>query len=188
MLDSQYPIGVWPQRFPKAPAADLHGLPDYTSYATFNDDVAAENMDFLLMCYQAFGDERLIDPIIRGMNAFIVTQMGQPQPGWGLQHTLDLLPAAARSYEPKALTTHTTATNLQLLVRFYRLTGETKFLARIPEARLEGEVEVDEVYVVAGHKGQPAAVAKRGARGGDAGWLARRVGARSRRISHPSSA
>jgi hypothetical protein len=31
-----------------------------------------------------------------------------------------------------------------------------------PAARLEGEVEIDEVYVVAGHKGQPAAVAKRG--------------------------
>src|SRR6187455_2916074 len=41
-------------------------------------------------------------------------------------------------------------------------------VARIPEARLEGEVEIDEVYVVAGHKGQPAAVAKRGARGGAA--------------------
>jgi transposase-like protein len=41
-------------------------------------------------------------------------------------------------------------------------------VARIPEARLAGEVEIDEVYVVAGHKGQPAAVAKRGARGGDA--------------------
>src|SRR5690349_10962089 len=31
--------------------------------------------------------------------------------------------------------------------------------ARIPAVRLEGEVEIDEVYVVAGHKGQPAAVA-----------------------------
>src|SRR3982750_459632 len=41
-------------------------------------------------------------------------------------------------------------------------------VARTPEARLEGEVEVDEVYGVAGHKGQPAAVAKRGARGGAA--------------------
>jgi PelA/Pel-15E family pectate lyase len=133
VLDSQYPIGVWPQRFPKAQAAGLHGLPDYTSYATFNDDVAAENMDFLLMCYQAFGDERLIDPIIRGMNAFIVTQLGPAQPGWGLQHTLDLLPSGARTYEPKALVTHTTAANVGLLIRFYRLTGETKFLARIPE-------------------------------------------------------
>jgi PelA/Pel-15E family pectate lyase len=133
VVDSQYPIGVWPQRFPKAPAAGLHGLPDYTSYATFNDDVAAENMDFLLMCYQAFGDERLIDPIIRGMNAFIVTQLGPPQPGWGLQHTLDLQPSGARTYEPKALVTHTTAGNVALLIRFYRLTGETKYLARIPE-------------------------------------------------------
>src|SRR3954447_391486 len=34
--------------------------------------------------------------------------------------------------------------------------------ARLPPARLEGEVEIDEVYVVAGHKGNPAAVAKRG--------------------------
>jgi transposase-like protein len=37
--------------------------------------------------------------------------------------------------------------------------------AKLPPARLEGAVEIDEVYVVAGHKGQPAAVAKRGARG-----------------------
>ena len=134
VVDSQYPIGVWPQRFPAAPAASLHGAPDYTAYATFNDDVAAENMDFLLKCYQALGDERLLDPIVRGMNAFIVTQLGPPQPGWGLQHTLDLLPAAARTYEPKALVTHTSATNIELLIRFYRLTGETKFLARVPEA------------------------------------------------------
>jgi transposase-like protein len=35
--------------------------------------------------------------------------------------------------------------------------------ARIPPVRLRGEVEIDEVYVVAGHKGNPAAVAKRGA-------------------------
>jgi len=36
--------------------------------------------------------------------------------------------------------------------------------AKLPPARLEGEVEIDEVYVVAGHKGQPAAVAKKGGR------------------------
>ena len=35
-------------------------------------------------------------------------------------------------------------------------------VARMPPVRLEGEVEIDEVYVVAGHKGNPAAVAKRG--------------------------
>ena len=36
--------------------------------------------------------------------------------------------------------------------------------ARLPPARLEGAVEIDEVYVVAGHKGRPAAVAKKGGR------------------------
>jgi transposase-like protein len=35
-------------------------------------------------------------------------------------------------------------------------------LAKAAPVRLTGEVEIDEVYVVAGHKGQPAAVAKRG--------------------------
>jgi len=38
----------------------------------------------------------------------------------------------------------------------------TGLVARIPPVRLEGEVEIDEVYVVAGHKGNPTAVAKRG--------------------------
>src|SRR4051794_41936682 len=43
-------------------------------------------------------------------------------------------------------------------------------VAKAPEVSLSGEVEVDEVYVVAGHKGQPAAVAKRGGRADAAGW------------------
>ena len=58
--------------------------------------------------------------------------------------------------------------------------------ARIPAATLEGEVEIDEVYVVAGHKGQPAAVAKRGALGGAVAWQERRAAARWRRTSHRS--
>ncbi len=132
VLDSQYPIGAWPQRFPprrQAPGADA----GYTSYPTFNDDVAAENIDFLLMYYQTTGDTRVLEPIARGMNAFLVTHQPSPQPAWALQYTPDLKPAAARTYEPKALATHTTATNAALLMKFYRLTGDAKFLARIPE-------------------------------------------------------
>ena len=41
--------------------------------------------------------------------------------------------------------------------------------ARIAPAKLAGEVEIDEVYVVAGHKGQPAEVEKRGGRDGAVG-------------------
>ena len=59
-------------------------------------------------------------------------------------------------------------------------------VAKTPAARLEGEVEIDEVYVVAGHKGQPAAVAKGGEQDGAAGWRERRAAARWRRTSHRS--
>jgi transposase-like protein len=40
---------------------------------------------------------------------------------------------------------------------------------RRPAASLEGEVECDEVYVVAGHKGNPAAVEKKGGPAGAGG-------------------
>ena len=134
VLDSQYPIGTWPQRYPEVVGDTPAGQKPYASYHTFNDDVAGENIDFLLMCYQVLGDDRVVDPILRAMNSFIVMQQGQPQPGWGLQHGPDMKPAGARSYEPKALATHTSARNIEQLINFYRLTGETKFLARIPEA------------------------------------------------------
>ncbi len=61
-------------------------------------------------------------------------------------------------------------------------------VAKVPPVRLEGEVEIDEIYVAAGHKGQPAAVAKRGGSDGVADWPERRVGARWRRTRHRSSA
>jgi hypothetical protein len=61
-------------------------------------------------------------------------------------------------------------------------------VAKTTAVRLAGEVEIDEVYVVAGHKGQPAAVAKGGVSDGAAGWRERRAAARWRRTSHRSSA
>lgn len=134
VLDSQYPIGGWPQRYPLSEEFSKHGQPDYTSFLTFNDDVSAQNVYFLIFCYEALGDERLLDPITRGMNFFLSAQQGPPQPGWGLQYTLDVRPAGARSYEPKSLATHTTATNIGHMIRFYELTGDSKFLARVPEA------------------------------------------------------
>ena len=42
-------------------------------------------------------------------------------------------------------------------------------VARKPEVQLTGEVECDGVYVVAGHKGHPAAVAKKGDPAADGG-------------------
>jgi len=61
-------------------------------------------------------------------------------------------------------------------------------VAKMPAVELKGEVEIDEVYVVAGHKGQPEEVAKRGGSDGAAGWQARRDAARWTRTSHRSLA
>ncbi len=63
-----------------------------------------------------------------------------------------------------------------------------RLVAKTPLVKLTGKVEIDEVYVVAGHKGQPAAVAKRGGLHDAAGWQARRAAARWKRTSRPSSA
>ena len=63
VLDSQYPNGGWPQRFPRAA-----GEAEYIRHITFNDDVAGENIKFLLMVYQTLGDERAlaVDPARHG--------------------------------------------------------------------------------------------------------------------------
>ncbi len=59
------------------------------------------------------------------------------------------------------------------------LTGEVE-----PDARASSGI--DEVYVVAGHKGQTDEVAKRGGSSAAASWPACRDAARWRRTSHPS--
>ena len=67
VLASQYPIGAWPQRFPLQYEFTHHGRLDYTSYLTLNDDVTAANLEFLILCHQALGEDRFLDPIRRGM-------------------------------------------------------------------------------------------------------------------------
>jgi hypothetical protein len=59
-------------------------------------------------------------------------------------------------------------------------------VAKVPEATLEGTVEVDEVYVVAGHKGNPAAVQKKIGPGGADGSKERAAVARLKRKNHRS--
>lgn len=129
VLRSQYPNGGWPQRWPY----DAH-YPAYQRYITFNDDVAKENIRFLIMAGQALGRPELLRAARRGMEIFLTTQGRVPQAGWGLQYDLRLNVAGARTYEPRALVTHTTAANVEQLMDFYRLTGDRRFLARIPEA------------------------------------------------------
>lgn len=134
ILESQYPLGGWPQRYPLRNEFSKDGFPDYTSYYTFNDGVTENNVRFLIKCYQYLGEERFLDPIRRGMNFFLLTQQGNPQGGWGLQYDMDLKPASARTFEPASLSPGTTVRHIRLLMEFYRYTGDRRFISRIPDA------------------------------------------------------
>jgi PelA/Pel-15E family pectate lyase len=134
VLESQYPLGGWPQRYPLKHDYSHGEFEDYTSFYTFNDDVISGNIEFLIDCYTTLGEERLLDPIIRGMYFYLVSQQGKPQAGWGQQYNMELQPAHARTYEPPALLPGTTYTNAMLLIRFYEYTKDRKFLSRVPDA------------------------------------------------------
>ena len=135
VLESQYPIGGWPQRYPLKYDHVFHGIADYTSFITLNDDVIPENIEFLLQCYQALGLQNVREPIMRAMNLMIALQQGAPLAGWSDQYTVDdLNPAQARSYEPRGVNSGTTVRMIRVMIDYYKLTGDNKFLARIPEA------------------------------------------------------
>lgn len=135
VLESQYPIGGWPQRYPLMNNHPFQGKEDYSSFITLNDNVIPEAIDFLLQCYQVLGIPGLKEPIYRAMNVIILLQQGKPFPGWSDQYTVaDLKPAHARSYEPKGISAPTTVRGIRLLMNYYSLTGDSKFLAGIPDA------------------------------------------------------
>jgi PelA/Pel-15E family pectate lyase len=132
ILQSQYPLGGWPQRFPLKFDFNKDGHPDYTSFYTFNDGVIWENTNFLIKCYVTLGEERFLDPIRRGMYFYMISQ--DSSGAWAQQLNMNLDPEGARTYEPKALLPRTTFGNAMLLLTFYQYTGDRKFLARIPES------------------------------------------------------
>jgi PelA/Pel-15E family pectate lyase len=135
VLQSQYPNGGWPQRYPLMYDHPFQGKADYTSFITLNDDVIPENIDFLVQCYQTLGMSGLKEPIYRAMNLCITLQQGAPYAGWADQYTVeDLMPAHARSYEPRSVNTGTTASMIHQMEEYYCLTGDTKFLSGIPAA------------------------------------------------------
>ena len=134
ILQAQYPLGGWPQRFPLKYDYPHGYKTDYTSFYTFNDDAIWGNLEFLALCYATLGQERFLDPIIRGMNFYLITQQGSPQAGWGLQYNMLIEPDHARSFEPASLNTSQTRDHILKLIKFYQWTGDRKYLSRIPDA------------------------------------------------------
>ncbi|PKA97873.1 PelA/Pel-15E family pectate lyase [Flavobacteriaceae bacterium MAR_2009_75] len=132
ILESQYSNGGWPQRYPLRYDFEKHGFPDYTSFYTFNDDVIWENIDFLIYAYLVLGENRFLEPIYKGMDFYRISQ--DTSGAWGQQLDMQMKAASARTYEPTAFLPGATAENAFLLMKFYQLTGDTKFLEGVPKA------------------------------------------------------
>ncbi|MDD2560256.1 MAG: pectate lyase [Bacteroidales bacterium] len=134
-LQSQYPNGGWPQRYPLRydfPAKD--GSPDYSSFITLNDGVMEKNIEFMLRCYYLLDDERCLRAAEKGLDCLLLLQQAAPTAGWALQYNLQLQPAKARDFEPASVCVSTTYGTVMLLMEYYRLTGEKKFMQGIPAA------------------------------------------------------
>ncbi len=133
-LKSQYDNGGWPQRYPLRYDHQFQGRPDYSSYITLNDGVMENNIEFLLQCYYALERKDLRKPIEKAM--YLLRDLQQPTPyaGWSDQYTLDMKPAQARSYEPRAVNTATTFRMMRVMQRYYQMTGDSSFLKGLKDA------------------------------------------------------
>ncbi|MHB9030931.1 MAG: pectate lyase [Candidatus Latescibacterota bacterium] len=134
VLEAQYPNGAWPQRYPLKYDYPHDGHPDYTHYYTFNDGVIHNNIMLLMDAWNKLGDERYREAAVRGMYFYITSQLPKPQGGWAQQYTMDMKPGAARTYEPAAVSVHSTLSNIRDLYTFYGMTGDRRFLRPIPDA------------------------------------------------------
>jgi len=134
IFNSQYPNGAWPQRYPLMYNHPHGGHDDYTHYYTFNDDVISHNIDVLLKAWEKLGNDKYRDSAYCAMDFYFISQISKPQAGWAQQYNMELKPAWGRSYEPDAVCTVQTIANIQDLMKFYKITGNRKYLAPIPDA------------------------------------------------------
>lgn len=134
VCNSQYENGGWPQRFPLMYDHSFRGKADYSSFVTLNDEVLIKNISFLKECRDKLNLTDLDWRIKKAM--YLIPQLQQPKPyaGWSDQYTLDLKPAHARSYEPRAVNTATTMNMMRICRNFFEETGDSVFICRLPDA------------------------------------------------------
>ena len=126
LLRSQFPNGAWPQWYP------LRG--GYHDCYTFNDNAINDCIRVLLDAHRRYGRREHLEAAKRGGDFIILSQVKVPQAGWAQQYSHDLKPARARSFEPAAVCSATTARNIRTLVDLTVYARGTKYLKPIPAA------------------------------------------------------
>ncbi len=127
MLESQYPSGGWPQRYP------LSGR-GYGDFFTYNDNSIADCIDVMMIAWRAYDDERYFAAVEQAGDFIIATQQPEPQPVWAQQYDHDLKPAWARRFEPPSVTGGETRGVMRSLIRIALFTNDAKYLEPIGPA------------------------------------------------------
>ncbi len=131
VLSAQFANGAWPQRYgPEGASADW----GYSAYYTFNDQAINKCITLMLTAHRVYRKERFLQSAKRGGEFIIASQQAPPQEGWAEQYDWNMRPAAARSFEPPAISSAATASNILTLIELYVETGEERFLRPIPSA------------------------------------------------------
>jgi len=148
MLEAQYPVGAWPQRFdgtPHDPARHpvvtatfptnwLHHWPheNYGVFYTLNDNAQSDCIHTMLAAYHHTGEQRFLDAARRGGEFLIRAQLPEPQPAWAQQYNFKMQPDWARAFEPPAVCASESGSAARTLIDLYLETGEERFLQPIP--------------------------------------------------------
>lgn len=127
MRASQGSAGGWPQVYP------ARGT--YADAYTFNDGVTNAAITVMLRAYRAYGSEEDRQRAVLAAEFIRKSQLPEPQSGWAQQYDVrDLLPAPARAFEPAAVDSAITASNVATLIEVYAETGDRTLLEPIPAA------------------------------------------------------
>ncbi|MGI9488813.1 MAG: pectate lyase [Geminicoccaceae bacterium] len=126
LLKSQLEAGGWPQYYPL--------IGGYHDFYTFNDGAINNVIDVLLKAHARTGESRYLESALRGADFIIASQLPPPQSGWAQQYDWDLEPAAARAFEPVAVSSSSTSRNILTLIDIVGYTSETRYLEPIPAA------------------------------------------------------
>jgi PelA/Pel-15E family pectate lyase len=149
LVEAQYPIGAWPQRFAGAP--DHAGRPVlrasypetwdrtwpgpvYQQHYTFNDNSISDVIDVMLEAARIYDEPRYLAAAERGGQFILLAQMPEPQPAWAQQYDARMHPAWARVFEPPSVTGGESQGIMRTLLMLHRETGDPKYLEPIPRA------------------------------------------------------
>lgn len=136
LLAAQYPNGAFPQRFPHIKDySPMPGFPDYTSYYTLNDGATVTAIDVLVEAWERLGDKKYLKAARRAVDFLIAVQGPEDQAVWAEQYDPETMrPIKARTHEPGGYVIRESIQVVEILEKFYKMTGDRRYLRPIPYA------------------------------------------------------